>query len=161
MKSTEEFDSKNESIEANDEIEISNQKEGLNQTGVLNQAEISNQTGILNQAGVLNQTGILNQAEKTKPNNKTDDSDFDVLKRNFPEFQSMEDVPKEAAQISEKENIPIFDAYLRYLFYQNKRIEEEQKNREKNSMKTVGSLKSADNDYGMSYINAMLKAIRN
>ena len=155
MKSTEEFDSKNESIEANDEIEILNQTEGLNQAGVLNQ------TGVLNQAEISNQTGILNQAEKTKPNNKTDDSDFDVLKRNFPEFQSMEDVPKEAEQISEKENIPIFDAYLRYLFYQNKRIEEEQKNREKNSMKTVGSLKSADNDYGMSYINAMLKAIRN
>ena len=35
----------------------------------------------------------------------------------------------------------------------------EQENREKNKQGAVGSLKSKDTDYGMSYINAMLKAI--
>lgn len=103
---------------------------------------------------------ILNQSEETHQNTKSDNTDFDILKQNFPEIQSADDIPKEAESISKKENIPIFDAYLRYLFFQNKRIEEEQKNREKNSMNTVGSLKSADADYGMSYINAMVKAIR-
>lgn len=130
MKSTEEFDAKNDGAEDNDEIEV------------------------------LNQTEDLNQTEETEPNIKTDNADFDVLKQHFPEIKSADDVPKEAERISKKENIPIFDAYLRYLFFENKRIKEEQENREKNIMNTVGSLKSADSDYGMSYINAMLKAIR-
>ncbi|MBQ5590938.1 MAG: hypothetical protein IIU65_04595 [Clostridia bacterium] len=39
--------------------------------------------------------------------------------------------------------------------------DEEVKNREENKEKEVGSLKSNDTDYGVSYINAMLKAIKN
>ena len=69
---------------------------------------------------------ILKQSEETQQNTKSDNTDFDILKQSFPEIQSVDDIPKEAESISKKENIPIFDAYLRYLFFQNKRIEEEQ-----------------------------------
>ncbi len=87
-------------------------------------------------------------------------ADIGDLKKYFPEYDSYENIPKEAKDISEKENIPIFDAYLRYRFFQDKKVEEEKKNREKNSEGAVGSLKTHDSDYGLSYINAMLKAIR-
>lgn len=113
------------------------------------------------QAEILTEEALEKEANQNinEANSESFDG-FDILQKHFPEFNTVEDLPKEVCGISRDEKISIFDAYLRYLVLQNKRIEAEQKNREKNSEIAVGSLKSADADSGQSYINAMLKAIR-
>ena len=92
--------------------------------------------------------------------NKTKD-DFELVSKHFKEFKTCEDIPTEALILSETKNISLFDAILRYLFFQSKQIEKEQKNRQKNKMRAVGSLKTNEVDYGLSYSSAMLKAINN
>ena len=87
--------------------------------------------------------------------------DFSLVLEHFKEYKSYDDIPSEAIIISETKSISLFDAVLRYLFFQSKLIEKEQKNRQKNKQRAVGSLKTNEVDYGLSYISAMLKAINN
>lgn len=81
------------------------------------------------------------------------------IHEHFDEYKSYDDIPDEAIILSETKNISLFDAILRYLFFQSKQIEKEHKNREKNKQGAVGSLKTNEADYGLSYISAMMKAI--
>ena len=115
---------------------------------------------------ILNQEAIdCEVAEIEQPSSETVEEEneshnqFDEIKIHFPDIQSQDDLPKEVKDIAKEEKISYFDAYLRYLHFQEKRIESEKKNREQNNQNAVGSLKSDDTDLGLSYINAMLKAI--
>ena len=86
---------------------------------------------------------------------------IDKITGNFAEYKSIDDLPDEVVLISELKGISLFDALLRYKFYERKKAEKEQQNRQKNFQNSVGSLKTNDVDYGLSYINAMLKGINN
>ncbi|MBQ4155676.1 MAG: hypothetical protein IJD90_02595 [Clostridia bacterium] len=102
---------------------------------------------------------LLELQSQDKNEDKKDD--FVLLSEHFKEYKSYDDIPSEAIILSETKSISLFDAVLRYLFFQSKQIEKEQKNRQKNKQRAVGSLKTNEADYGLSYISAMLKAINN
>lgn len=94
-----------------------------------------------------------------KPESEKDD--FKQISEYFNEYKSYEDIPADALILSETKNISLFDAILRYLFFEAKKQEKEHENRQKNKQRAVGSLKTNEADYGLSYISAMLKAINN
>lgn len=98
-----------------------------------------------------------NSLAESDPQEKSDEL-AEVLEH-FSEYKSYDDIPDEAIILSETKNISLFDALLRYLFFQSKLIEKEHQNREKNKQGAVGSLKTNEADYGLSYISAMMKAI--
>ncbi len=87
--------------------------------------------------------------------------EFSIISEYFKEYKTYDDIPTDAIILSETKSISLFDAILRYLFFQSKLIEKEQENRRKNKTRAVGSLKTNEADYGLSYISAMLKAINN
>ena len=93
--------------------------------------------------------------------NSADNDEIKVINKYFPQYKSVGDIPSEALIINETKNIPLFDAILRYHFFENKKCDDDLKNREKNEQGTAGSLKTKDTEYGMNYISAMLKAIKN
>ena len=93
-------------------------------------------------------------------NGRVEKSDeLSEIREHFDEYKTYDDIPDEAIILSETKNISLFDAILRYLFFQSKQIEKEHQNREKNKQGAVGSLKTNEADYGLSYISAMMKAI--
>ncbi len=102
---------------------------------------------------------LFEMENQTKTQEKK--TETDLIFENFKEIKSLDDIPDEAKILSETKNISLFDALLRCLFFQSKQIEKEQKNREKNKQRAVGSLKTTGAECGLSYISAMLKAINN
>ena len=98
----------------------------------------------------------LDNEIKPKAKNK-----FEKISKTFSEYKTIKDLPDEVVLISELNNISLFDALLRYKFFERKKAENEELNRQKNYKNSVGSLKTNNVDYGYSYINALLKGINN
>lgn len=87
--------------------------------------------------------------------------DFEEINEYFSNYKTADDLPDEVLILSELKGISLFDSLLRYKLLQHQKAEKEQKNREKNMQKGVGSLQTNDTDYGFSYISAMLRGINN
>ncbi len=67
---------------------------------------------------------------------------FLMLQQQVPTLRGVEEVPQEVFQTAEKENISLFDAYLRYRFYEQQAIAAEQARRERAAACSAGSLQT-------------------
>ncbi len=67
---------------------------------------------------------------------------FATLQQEFPEVQSLEQVPERVLQIAREQNVSLFDAYLRHRFYEQQAIAAEEARRERTAACAVGSLQT-------------------
>ncbi len=88
----------------------------------------------------------------------TDDG-FEKVKENFPHIKQIEDLPSEVLVLSETADISLFDAYLRYIFSQQQKINNQRLVENQNKSNSTGSLKDNQTDYGFAIFNAMIKGI--
>lgn len=98
-----------------------------------------------------------NEKAKTKP--KKDDG-FSTVKKQFPEYNSIEDLPDEVILCAETDNISLYDSLLRYNFSQQQKIKEQLESENKNKNHSAGSLKDSQTDYGFAVFSALLKGTR-
>ncbi len=67
---------------------------------------------------------------------------FLALQQEIPTLQSIEQVPETVLETAVKENIPLFDAYLRYRWREQQAIAAEQARRERTAACSAGSLQT-------------------
>ncbi len=82
------------------------------------------------------------------------------LSNSFPEYKTLEDVPKEVLDLSENEKISLFDAMLRYRFSEEQKINAEKQTQKQNTQSSAGSLKSSDMGYAENVYSALVRGIR-
>lgn len=68
--------------------------------------------------------------------------EFLALQQEVPELESIEQVPETVLETAAKQNISLFDAYLRYRFYEQQAIIAEQQRRERAAACSAGSLQT-------------------
>ena len=91
-------------------------------------------------------------------NKRNYSAEFDGIKGEFDMFGSFDMLPKSVTDMAEKENIPLKDAILRYLFEQYKKSSLELENQQKNGQSTLKPPKSSGGSNDI--LSAMLKGIR-
>lgn len=67
---------------------------------------------------------------------------FLALQQEVPELHSIEEVPETVLRTAAQENIPLFDAYLRYRFYEQQAILREEMRQQQTAQLSVGSLQT-------------------
>ncbi len=66
--------------------------------------------------------------------------EFFVLREEFPAIHSPEQLPDEVLDMAVQQNIPLFDAYLRFRHEEEKRILREEQRRREAAARSAGSL---------------------
>lgn len=85
-------------------------------------------------------------------------TEFDGIKQDFNMFDSVDMLPQSVINTAERENIPLYDAILRYLFNQYKISLNELENQQKNGQSSLTPPKH--NGGNSDILSAMLKGIR-
>ena len=85
--------------------------------------------------------------------------EFFLLREEFSAIHSPEQLPDAVLDMATKDNIPLFDAYLRFRYYEEKRVRLEEENRRRAAARSAGSLMqgAAQTDPGQ---EAFLRAFR-
>ena len=66
--------------------------------------------------------------------------EFFLLREEFPAIHSPEQLPDAVLELAANENIPLFEAYLRFRYAEEKRIRQEEERRRQAAACAVGSL---------------------
>lgn len=86
---------------------------------------------------------------------------FAVLQQEFPEtIKTVQDIPDGVLRLSAKENIPLFDAYLRYQHNEGRKIEAATKQEQNNQAAGVGKVDTGSADASTPEIEAMRRGVR-
>ncbi len=72
--------------------------------------------------------------------NDTPAAEFLQLQQQVPELQGVQQVPKEVYETAHRENISLFDAFLRYRYREQQAIAAEQQRQQRTAELSVGSL---------------------
>ncbi len=81
------------------------------------------------------------------------------LQKEFPDIQTVKDVPDAVIKSALENKIGLFDAYLRYQFNENKKIKQAEETEQKAVASSTGSAASQDTDAQSPEIEAMLKGL--
>lgn len=90
-------------------------------------------------------------------------NDFRVLAAEMPEIKAFSDLPDAVITLAVEQDIPLFDAYLRHSFYENKRIGEAKAAAESAAATAVGSLAappSNPNPEVDAFVHALRQSLR-
>lgn len=90
-------------------------------------------------------------------------NDFRVLAAEMPEIKAFSDLPDAVISLAVEQDIPLFDAYLRHSFYENKRIGAAKTAAESAAISAVGSLAappSNPNPEVDAFVHALRQSLR-
>jgi hypothetical protein len=85
--------------------------------------------------------------------------EFFELREEFPALHSPEQLPDAVLDLAVKKNIPLFDAYLRFRYEEEKRVRREEERRRQAAADAVGSLMQGEADANLEQ-DAFLRAFR-
>lgn len=116
---------------------------------------------------VLEEAELTAAQDEQETQENTDVSDithrlaeeFFLLREEFPTIHSPEQLPDAVLDMAANENIPLFDAYLRFRYAEEKRIRQEEERRRQAAARAVGSLTQGTADANLEQ-EAFLRAFR-
>lgn len=113
----------------------------------------------LDAAGVILDNENKALAEETQSATEKFADEFIALQKEFPEIQEFKNVPADVVASAMKNNISLFDAFLRFKHEENKKITKAEQTETAAKAAGTGSGKSVDSDVSSPAVEAMRRGV--